>query len=263
MDTVAAAKDIRIETLRMLNRAKASHAGGNLSQADILAVLYGDGIDVQAGNPKWRFRDRFILSKGHCCASLYATLALCGFFKASELETFGRDGSRLMSHASAAVPGVEFSTGSLGHGLPYGCGLALHAKRTNQNWSVYVLMSDGELNEGSVWESVMFAAHHKLTNLMVIVDNNGYQGMGECETVLRNDTVWEKFRSFGWASLPCDGHDHDALRTQLQQLHGSGPACLIANTVKGKGVSFMEGDNAWHYKSPNDEQLTAALKELQ
>lgn len=267
MSSVEFASSARAAAVRMVHRAKASHIGGALSMADILAVLYGPGgrLKVRAGEPDWKQRDRFILSKGHACTGLYSTLALAGFFPMVDLESYALDGSRLMSHASHKVPGVELSTGSLGHGLPVGCGLAYGARIQGQDWRTVVLLSDGEMDEGSNWEALLFAAHHRLDNLWAIVDANRIQSLGMTEEVMRLEPLAAKFDSFGWSVRDIDGHDHAALRAALdleRPPEPGKPTVVIARTVKGKGVSFMEDKLAWHYSSPSDEQLEAALEEL-
>jgi transketolase len=263
-DTRALARQIRAEVVKMVARAKASHVGGALSMTDLLALLYGEVLRVQPEVPRWPERDRFILSKGHCCTALYATLALRGFLPMKELETYGQDGSRLMSHVSHKVPGVEFSTGSLGHGLPFGCGKALTAKRQQKNWRVFVMLSDGELDEGSNWEAILFAPQHQLDNLVAIVDYNKIQSLGCVKEVLDLDPLAEKFRAFRWAVKEIDGHDHDAIRAALKTLpfEPGKPSCLIAHTVKGKGVDFMEDKLLWHYRTPDAGQLKQALGQL-
>ena len=245
----------------MVHRAKASHIGGALSMADILGVLYGDILQVRPTEPGWPERDRLILSKGHSCTSLYAALALRGFFPLEELNEYGTDGSRLMSHASHSVPGVEFSTGSLGHGLPFGCGIAFAAKRRTAKFRVFVLLSDGELDEGSNWESILFAPQHQLDNLTVIVDYNKVQSLGEVAQVIDLHPLAEKFRACRWAVREIDGHDLGAIRDALATTpwEAQRPSCLLAHTIKGKGVDFMESKLLWHYRSPSDEELRSAL----
>jgi transketolase len=264
MEPAAFATQIRRATLEMVHRIDASHVGGGLSMADILAVLYLDVLKVRPEESGWPDRDRFVLSKGHSCAALYATLALRGFFPTQELESYGRDGSRLMTHISHKVPGVEFSTGSLGHGLPFGAGKALAAKRLAKDWRVFVMLSDGELDEGSNWEAILFAPQHRLDNLTVIVDYNKIQSLGGVSEVLELQPLAEKFRAFRWSVREVDGHDHQAVRAALGNLpwEAGKPSCLIAHTIKGKGVSFMENQLRWHYKSPNAEQLKQAIAEL-
>ena len=264
MNTKNFARDIRTTALQMVTQAKASHIGGVLSIADILAVLYGGVLKVDPHNPALPSRDRFILSKGHCCAGVYASLALRGFIQSEELQTYAQNGSRLMSHISHKVPGVEFSTGSLGHGLPFGTGKALAAKRRGADWRTFVLLSDGELDEGSNWEAVMFAAHHELDNLVGIIDYNKLQSLGTNESTIRLEPLAQKFAAFGWSVREIDGHDHDALQQALSTLpwEAGKPSMLIAHTTKGKGVSFMENKVEWHYKSPNASQLEEAIKEI-
>ena len=267
MEIVQFAQEIRTLAVKMVHRARASHIGGSLSMADILAVLYcPDGmLKVSPQLPDDPGRDRFILSKGHACTSLYAALALRGFIPMEELETYGMDDTRLMSHASHNVPGIELSTGSLGHGLPVGCGLALGAKRLNRNYRTVVLLSDGEMDEGSNWEAFLFAAHHRLDNLTAIIDANGIQSLGPVGDVMGLEPLGAKLAAFGWRVHEVDGHDSSVLRSALglAMEGGSGkPAVVIARTLKGKGVSFMENQLAWHYKSPSDAELNQALQEL-
>ena len=249
----------------MVARAKASHIGGALSMADLLAVLYADVLNVRPKDPSWGDRDRFILSKGHSCTALYAALALKGFFPVEELSTYGQDGARLMSHISHHLPGVEFSTGSLGHGLPFGCGKALAAKRTGADWRTFVMLSDGELDEGSNWEAILFAPQHKLDNLVAIVDYNKIQSLGSVADVMELDPLADKFRAFRWGVKEIDGHDHKAIHEALSTcpFEPGKPSCLIAHTIKGKGVDFMENNLQWHYSSPKPDQLAEALRQLE
>jgi transketolase len=260
-ETVQFAAAIRAHTVQMVHRVNASHVGGGLSMADLLAVIYNEVLKFDARQPGLPDRDRFILSKGHTCAALYATLALKEFFPVAELEQFGQDGSRLMAHVSHKVPGVEFSTGSLGHGLGFACGKALAAKRQKKNWRVFAMLSDGELDEGSNWEAILFAPHHRLDNLVAIVDYNKIQSLGSVKEVLDLHPLAEKFRAFNWAVKEIDGHDHAAISAALQTLpfESGKPGCLIANTVKGKGVDFMEDKLLWHYRTPDAEQVKNAL----
>jgi transketolase len=263
-DSIYVAREIRAEALKLVSRAAASHIGGALSIADLLSVLYCEILLVKPEQPLWPGRDRFILSKGHSCTAVYATLALRGFFPLKELETYGQDGSRLMSHISHCVPGVDFSSGSLGHGLPFGCGKALVAKRQKKEWRTFVLLSDGELDEGSNWEAILFAPQHRLDNLVAIVDYNKIQSLGSVAEVLDLYPLADKFRSFRWAVREIDGHDHEAIRSALAAVpwEPGKPSVLIANTIKGKGVDFMEGKLQWHYSSPNAAQLEDALQQL-
>lgn len=258
------AREIRANAIAMVARAKAAHIAGALSMADLLAVLYTDVLRVRADDPAWPERDRFILSKGHSCTALYATLALKGFFPLDELTTYGSDGSRLMAHVSHKVPGVEFSTGSLGHGLPFGCGKALAAKRAGAPWRTFVMLSDGELDEGSNWEAILFAPQHRLDNLVAMVDYNKIQSLGSVAEVMELHPLSDKFTAFRWSVREVDGHDHDAIRAALGSVpwEPGKPSCLIAHTVKGKGVDFMENRLQWHYSSPKPEQLASALAQL-
>ena len=258
------ARRIRCRALEMVTRARASHIGSALSISDIIAVLYGRTLCVDPTQPDNPERDRFILSKGHACVAVYAALAETGFIDPALLETYGGEGSTLMAHISHKVPGVEFSTGALGHGLPFGTGKALAAKRQSKDWRTIVLTSDGEWGEGSNWEAALFAAHHKLDNLLCIIDYNKLQSLTTVDDTLRLEPLHSKFDAFGWAVQEVDGHDHDALERAL----GAGswpagkPALLIANTVKGKGVSFMENQVEWHYRNPTPDLLAQALAEI-
>ncbi len=263
--TTELSRRMRVQALRMVHRAKASHVGSALSIADIVAVLYGAVLRVRPRQPNWAGRDRFLLSKGHACVAVYAALAECGFFETAELERYGQDHSRLMNHISHQVPGVEFSTGSLGHGLPFGTGKALAAKRQGADWRTVVLLSDGELGEGSNWEAMMFAAHHRLDNLVAIIDYNKLQSLTTVEKTLRIEPLGDKLRAFGWAVRDVDGHDHAALADALTSTpwQPGQPSVLVAHTTKGKGVSFMENSVDWHYRSPTADHLAIALAELQ
>lgn len=249
----------------MVTRARASHIGSALSIADIVAVLYGRTLRVDPAAPKDPDRDRFILSKGHACVALYAALAETGFIDPALLETYGTDGSMLMAHISHKVPGAEFSTGALGHGLPFGTGKALAAKRQAKDWRSIVLTSDGEWDEGSNWEASLFAAHHGLDNLLCIIDYNKLQSLTSIEETLRLEPLHSKFEAFGWAVQEIDGHDHDALSKALDagSWRSGKPAMLIAHTLKGKGVSFMENRVEWHYRNPTPELLAQALAEIE
>jgi transketolase len=264
-DTKALARRIRCQALRMVTRAKASHIGSALSITDIVAVLYGRILRVRPDEPRHPERDRFILSKGHACVAVYAALAETGFIDPALLETYGTDGSMLMAHISHKVPGAEFSTGALGHGLPFGTGKALAAKRRGEPWRTIVLTSDGEWGEGSNWEAALFAAHHGLDNLVCIIDYNKLQSLRTVEETLRLEPLHSKFAAFGWAVREVDGHDHNALTEALEAAPwvAGKPTMLIAHTVKGKGVSFMENKVEWHYRNPTPELLEAALAEIE
>lgn len=263
-DTQTLAKQMRVEALHMVHRAKASHIGSALSICDIVAVLYGQVLRLDPKQPDAPNRDRFILSKGHACVAVYAALAETGFFPREDLLKYGQDHSVLMNHISHKVAGVEFSTGSLGHGLPFGTGKALAARRNKHDWRTFVLLSDGELGEGSNWEAMMFAAHHELDNLVAIVDYNKLQSLTTVDKTLRVEPLADKALAFGWAVREVDGHNHAELAELLdsEPWEAGKPSFLIAHTTKGKGVSFMENSVEWHYKSPSAEQLAQALEEI-
>jgi len=255
------AKEIRILSLQMVYKAKASHIGGALSMADILAVLYNDVLNIDPLNPKNPDRDRFLLSKGHACTGLYATLALKGFFPVEDLASYG---SLFLSHTNHLIPGVEISAGSLGHALSVSCGLSMAAKRKNAEWKTYCLLSDGELDEGSNWEAILFAPQAKLDNLILIIDYNKIQSLGSVKDVIDLNPLKDKFDAFRWETFEINGHDHLALKNiflKVRKLNGK-PKVIIANTIKGKGISFMENRLLWHYKSPSQEQLDLAINEL-
>jgi len=258
------AQSIRIHTLRMIHSAKSSHAGSCLSMADLLAVLYGRALRVDPSRPDWPDRDRFVLSKGHAAAALYAVLAEKGFFPKSWLRTFYQNGSRLAGHITHGVPGVEVSTGSLGHGLPLACGMALAAKRDESAYRVFALLSDGECDEGSTWEAMLFAGHHRLDNLIVIIDYNKIQSIGRVEEVLDLEPFAAKWAACRWSVREIDGHDLSELESALSSVPFTRgmPSCLIAHTVKGKGVSYMEDKLLWHYRSPSEDDLRLAFGEL-
>lgn len=261
----ALAKKIRLHTLYMIHRAKSSHLGSAYSMADLLAVLYGRILRIDPQKPTAPDRDRFVLSKGHACAALYAVLAEQGFFPKQWLQNFYQDGSRLAGHAThVGVPGVEVSTGSLGHGLPLACGMALAAKRGRQAYRVFTLLSDGECDEGSTWEAALFAPHHALDNLIAIVDYNQIQSLGTVKAVLDLEPFAAKWKAFGWAVQEIDGHDCSQIERALTNLPlaPGKPTCVIAHTVKGKGVSFMENKLLWHYRAPDANEMALALAEL-
>lgn len=265
MSSLQFAKNIRKQALQMVMRAKASHIGSALSIADIVAVLYADILQIDPSRPDLPSRDRFLLSKGHACVAVYAALAESGFFEAEELETYGQDHSALMNHVSHRVPGVEFSAGALGHGLPFGVGKALAAKRNKADWRVFVLLSDGELDEGSNWEALMFAAHHQLDNLIAIIDYNKLQSLTTVAKTLGLEPLVDKFRAFGWSVREVDGHDHQQLRAAFKAVpwEAGKPSIVLAHTVKGKGVNFMENRVEWHYRNPSPEEMMLALREVE
>jgi transketolase len=248
----------------MVFATKSSHIGSCFSIADILAVLYMRVLRIDPKRPKDPERDRFILSKGHAAAIVYAALAERGFFPVELLDSYCCDGSILTGHISHAVPGVEVSTGSLGHGLPIAAGMALAARADGRDSRIYCLLSDGECDEGSTWEAVLFAPHHKLDNLIAIVDFNKIQSFGRVSEVLDLAPFAEKWRSFGWHTIEVDGHDLTAVEDALAEARKTRvrPTAVIAHTVKGKGVGFMEDSLDWHYKSPSADQLETALAEI-
>lgn len=257
--TTELAKKIRTHVLMMTNRAKSSHVGSCLSIADILAVLYGKVLNIHPIQPDWEQRDRFILSKGHACAALYAVLAECGYFPIEDLGGFYQNGSLLLGHASHHVPGVDVSTGSLGFGLSIGCGMALATKS-----KVYVLLGDGDCDEGSTWEAAMFASHHQLDNLIAIVDYNRLQALGKTGDILNLEPLGKKWASFGWIVHEISGHNLHRLEVVLKNIPRwvKKPTCIVAHTIKGKGISWMEDKVEWHYKYPNDEELKQRLEDL-
>lgn len=261
-------KKLRRNILKMINNSKSGHPGGSLSCIDILNVLFTQCMKHYpdcSRNPNYKNRDRFILSKGHASAALYSIMAHCGYFSEDELMTFRIMGSRLQGHpCSRKIEGIEISTGSLGQGLSIGCGMALGLKLDNIDSKVFVLMGDGELQEGSVWEAVMNASHRKLDNLIAFVDRNKLQIDGSTEKVKSVGDVKAKFEAFGWNALEIDGHDVLEIYNAIQYAKNSDkPFVIVANTVKGKGVSFMENNAGWHGKAPSDEDLQKALKELE
>ncbi len=246
----------------MTSKGKSSHVGSALSIADILAVLY-TYINVDPKDPFKHDRDRFILSKGHAGAAVYAVLAELGFFSKEILNTHYQDGSILSGHVShKGVAGVEFSTGSLGHGLSVATGFALAAKRRSLKFNSYALLSDGELDEGSNWEAILFAPHHNLDNLTCIVDYNKLQSLTTVKETLNLEPLKDKLSSFGWNIFDIDGHNHTEIKNSLTAKTNK-PKFIIANTIKGKGVSFMENKVVWHYRSANEEELSIGLKELE
>lgn len=259
------AKKIRIDAIKMVHHAHASHIGGILSCADIVAVLYACVANVFPDNPKAPQRDRIILSKGHNGVAVYAALAECGFFEKDILKTYGDNGSIFSCHIShKRVPGVELSTGSLGQGAGVACGMALDAKIKNKKHKVYAIVGDGECNEGAVWEMALFAAHQHLDNFTVIIDRNGMQAMGFCKDVLNTDPLVDKWKAFDWTVINVqDGNNHEQLKEAFKEDFNGKPRVIIANTVKGKGVSFMENKLLWHYRDPQGEDYINALKELE
>lgn len=246
---------IRRHGIEMTHISGGSHIASVLSVADIIAVLYSGVANIFPHEPMSDKRDRIILSKGHAGAAIYAALAEKGFFDIAELKTHYQNGSRLSGHVShKGVPGVDFSTGSLGHGLSVGAGMAFAAKKDNKSHKVFVILGDGECDEGSVWEAALVAHHYELDNLIAVVDHNKMQSLDFCENTIKLSPFTDKWNAFGWNTLDIDGHDHDALRKAFANaLESKGkPTVIVANTVKGKGISFMENNILWHYRFPHD-----------
>jgi transketolase len=264
-DLPALAVRIRRDILHMVHHSKASHVGTSFSMVELLLVLYCRVLRIDPTRLDDPDRDRFVLSKGHGCAALYAVLADRGFFPHEWLATFYQDGSPLAGHSTHTVPGVEVSTGSLGHGLPIACGMALAGMRGKRPYRVFAILSDGECDEGTTWEAALFAGHHRLDNLVAIIDYNKIQALGRISEVLDLEPFADKWRAFGWSVQEIDGHDMKAIDDALSRAsHAPGrPSCIIAHTVKGKGVSFMEDQLLWHYRSPDQEEYRRALKELE
>jgi len=258
------AKEVRKISLQIVVNSKASHIGSALSISDILSVLYFNILNINKSNLNDPERDIFILSKGHACVSVYATLGLLDFFPISELDSYGKNGSNFMNHISHKVPGVEFSTGSLGHGLPFATGKALASKISNKKNKIVVIVGDGELDEGSNWEALLFASHHKLDNLIVIVDYNNLQSLTTVKDTLNLEPLKDKFESFGSHVIIVNGHDHIELNIVIKDAINiyTKPVVIIANTIKGKGVSYMENKVKWHYSTPNDIELQTAINEI-
>jgi transketolase len=264
IDSMQLAAQFRARVVEMSHAAKAAHLASALSCIDLVAVLYHSVLNLDPRKPKWEDRDRFILSKGHAATALYVALAYKGFLTEADLKTYGKAGSLLEEHPSPKLPGVEAATGSLGHGLPCGCGISLAGRIKGQKYRTFVLMSDGECNEGSVWEAAMFAAANRLGHLCAFVDFNKWQATGRSREVLALDPLADKFRSFGWAVHEIDGHDHKQIADAVSgvSVDQQKPTMIVAHTIKGKGVSFMEDDNNWHYRIPTNEEVQLAKAEL-
>ncbi|MDD3412313.1 MAG: transketolase [Eubacteriales bacterium] len=264
--SVKLAWQVRMHGLEMTSRGGTSHIGSIFSMADIIAVLYADVMRHDPKNPRWPERDRFVLSKGHAGAAVYATLAECGYFPVSELEKHCQNGSHLSGHVShKGVPGVEISTGSLGQGMPMAMGMALAAKMAHQEHRVYCVIGDGECDEGAIWESALIAAQYKLDNFIVTIDFNKIQSLAPVDETIRLEPLDQKWASFGWHVIRVNGHDHEALHRaydEAKAVQGK-PVCVIADTVKGKGVSFMENTVLWHYRTARGDEYEAARKELE
>ena len=255
---------IRRHAVELTHLSGGSHIGSVLSVADIIAVLYTDVLNYDINNTKWDGRDRFILSKGHAGLALYTTLAEYSFFEKNELNTYYQNGSRLSGHVSHYVPGVEFSTGSLGHGLSVGVGMAYALKKKKNTANVYVVLGDGECDEGSVWEAMLFANHYNLDNIVAIIDHNRMQSMDFCEKTISKESLVDKWKAFGWNVIDVDGNNHQQLKAAFSSVKKSNkPTVIIANTVKGYGIPFMENDILWHYRFPHDGwEYDTAVTEL-
>lgn len=257
--------NLRFSLIMISNKTKTPHLASSLSCIDIVTTLYHSVLKINKKNLKSNERNRFILSKGHAATSLYVALEYKNLITKKELNSYSKQGSLLEEHPSPKVPGVEAATGSLGHGLPIACGIALSSKITKKNFMTYILMSDGECNEGSVWEAALFASAKKLNNLCAFVDYNKWQATGKSKDILNLGSLTKKFKQFGWSIIEIDGHNHDlifkACQRAIKEKHK--PTMVIANTTKGKGVSFMEDDNNWHYKIPSDEEVKMSQKELE
>ncbi|MFH0841215.1 MAG: transketolase [Bacteroidota bacterium] len=259
------AVEVRMRTLQMIHNASRGHTGGSLSSVDILVALYFSVLNIDPEHPDDQARDRFILSKGHSVESYYAVLSRRGFFADSVLDTYGSFNSVLAGHPVRKIPGVELNSGALGHGLSVGVGMALAAKRQSLGFRIFVLMGDGEHGEGSIMEAAASAGHYKLDNLIAIIDRNKLQISGPTETVMSIEDLPEKYRACGWEVTETDGHDMRSLVNVLSNtpLKTGKPSCVIAHTVKGKGVSFMENKAPWHHKVPDEMQMKQAIKELE
>ena len=262
---MAAACKVRMGVVEGTHSAKAGHPGGSRSAADLFTYLYFKELNVDPKNPRWEDRDRFVLSKGHTAPGLYAALANRGFFPVDDLSTLRHIDSYLQGHPNMnTVPGVDMSTGSLGQGVSCAAGMALAARRMGKSCRVYTLLGDGEIQEGQVWEAMMFAAHYKLDNFCAIVDNNGLQIDGPIDQVMSPYPIPEKLKAFGFSVIEIDGHDFDQMEAAFEKAKATkgAPTAIVMKTTKGKGVSYMEGQAGWHGKAPNDEEYEIAMKEL-
>lgn len=263
----AQAKEVRKEILTMIHTAQSGHPGGSLSAADIMTALYFDELNIDPKNPKWEDRDRFVLSKGHVCPVLYTCLALRGYFPKETLSTLRREGSILQGHPDMKrCPGIDISTGSLGQGLSVAVGMALCAKRDNKSYRVFSMVGDGESDEGQIWEAVETAAKYGLDNLVIFLDRNRLQNDGTCAEVMPNGDLAAKFSAFGCQTWEIDGHSMNEILDVLEAVRADRsckPKCIVAHTVKGKGVSFMENVVQWHGMAPNDEQYAQAMNDIE
>lgn len=263
------AKEIRKTVLTMIHEAKSGHPGGSLSSSDIMAALYFDELNIDPSNPKWEERDRFILSKGHACPVQYSSLALRGFFPYEDIYTLRKEGSILQGHPDMKrCPGIDISTGSLGQGIACGVGMAIAAKRDGKSYRVFVIIGDGESDEGEVWEALNSASKYKLDNFVVILDNNNLQNDNRCEIVMPLGNLKAKLEAFGCDTYEINGHDMKEITDAFDKIRGNQnktgkPSAILAHTIKGKGVSFMENVVIWHGVAPNDEQYSQAMKEVE
>lgn len=258
------AKDIRKKIYQIAHHAGGGHMGASFSMADIISVLYFDNVlKYDAKNPEWEDRDKFILSKGHASYALYATLAKAGYFPEEELRNVGKVGSKFGGHPKMyEIPGVEASTGALGHGLSFAIGIAYSNKMDGKDSHVYVVLGDGECQEGSIWEGALSAPTLELDNLTVVVDYNKLQAMDDLETIVRMKPFADKWKAFGWNVIEIDGHNYEEIKEALLVRVEKKPTLIIANTIKGKGVSFMENVAIWHYRMPNEQELPILMEEL-
>ena len=259
------ANEIRKDIIEEVYNAKSGHPGGSLSIADIMTVLYFDELNIDENNPRWEDRDRLVLSKGHCAPALYAALSERGFFEKEKLKSLRKLDSNLQGHPNMNdVLGVDMSTGSLGQGLSVANGMAISGKIDNKNYRVYCILGDGEIEEGQIWEAAMTSNKYKLDNLCIIVDNNNLQIDGTIQEVMDSNPIDEKFKAFGFNVIKIDGHSFDEIKTAFKEAKETKgkPTCIIAKTIKGKGVSFMENQAGWHGKAPNEEEYTQAIKDL-
>ena len=259
------AKKIRLGIIDAVYYGKSGHPGGSLSIADIMTVLYFDEMNIDSEKPDWEERDRLVLSKGHCSPALYSALAYRGFFPIEDLKTFRNINSYLQGHPDRKhIPGVDMTTGSLGQGLSAANGMAIAGKIENKNYRVYCILGDGELEEGQIWEAAMSANKYKLDNLCVIIDNNNLQIDGTIDEVMSSKPIDEKFRSFGFEIIKIDGHNLEEIKSAFEVAINikNKPVCIIANTIKGKGVSYMENKPEWHGKAPNDEEYKQAVEDI-
>ena len=254
---------LRLRIIEMSHKAKAPHLASSLSCIDIITSIYTSILNIKVDEPKWNHRDRFILSKGHAATALYVVLAEIGILNENDLLSYTKKGSLLEEHPNPKLQGIEAATGSLGHGLSIGCGIALSTKIKKENFKTYVLLSDGECNEGSLWEAALFASAKNLKNLYAIVDYNKWQATGRSNDVLSINSLVKKFEAFGWNVAEIDGHNHNEIIDSLKKNYNNEkPVIVIANTIKGKGISFMEDDNNWHYRIPTKDEVELSKKEL-